>query len=514
MFIDMRQIAVQLGDRVVFDHSDWQMRKGQHWAVIGANGSGKTVLANAILHKLPLVQGQVLYHFADEQLQQGRSYLYPGEVLIFSADTHRAFYQKFSGYHQARWQSFESEDAPSVADLLEGQSIFQKTPYEVSASYDRNDFEQRRDFLIDLFQLKPLLGRKIHQLSHGESRKVFLTRLLLRSPKLLIIDDPFTGLDEASRRKLRSAINVLLLNQDPPILIIVSRTSDLPEAVTHLLYVKDMKIAGQGEQNGFSEQLRAQINQDCGDDGPGPVNRQKLHRSTGTLSDRQPMLRMQKVSVMYGDVQILRDIDWLVRQGERWALQGPNGAGKSTLLSLILGDHPQAYSRSIEVFGQRRGSGESIWEIKAKIGWVSPELHVFYKQQASCLDVVSSGFFDSVGLYHKVSPDQKHTAVSWLNALDMAGLDDIEFSRLSTGQQRLALLARALVKTPPLLILDEPCQGLDMAHRNHFIAMVDRICAQSPVTLIYVTHDNNELPESVTHRLLLNQGLIEYSGLI
>jgi molybdate transport system ATP-binding protein len=217
---------------------------------------------------------------------------------------------------------------------------------------------------------------------------------------------------------------------------------------------------------------------------------------------------MQDVSVHYGQVPVLQNITWTVRRGERWALLGKNGAGKTTLLSLILADNPQSYANPITLFGRRRGSGESIWEIKHSIGWVSPELQIYFRQAVSLLDVVCSGFSDSAGFAQPCSSDQTGIAARWIEAFGLELSSDTLFSNLSAGQQRLALLARALVKNPPLLILDEPCQALDESHRAHFLQLLDRLCALTPLTLIYVTHLKGEIPSAITHQLRLEGGKI------
>jgi molybdate transport system ATP-binding protein len=214
------------------------------------------------------------------------------------------------------------------------------------------------------------------------------------------------------------------------------------------------------------------------------------------------------VNVSYGKVDILKNINWTVRQGERWGLLGPNGAGKTTLLSLILADNPQAYANDITLFGKRRGSGESIWDIKKNIGWVSPEQHIYYPHTATCLEIVCSGFYDSAGLYQRSSTQQIETASNWMTAFGIDDPSEAPFHTLSAGLQRLLLLIRALVKFPSLLILDEPCQGLDEPNRKAFVARIDKICELSPLTLIYVTHIPSEIPGAVTHFLNLNRGQI------
>ena len=201
---------------------------------------------------------------------------------------------------------------------------------------------------------------------------------------------------------------------------------------------------------------------------------------------------MQNVRVSYDDKVILNNFDWTVRQGENWKILGPNGAGKSTLLSLISGDHLQAYANQIRVFGSPRGEGESIWELKQKIGTVTAELQVGYRQPSSALKVVLSGFFDSIGLYRHASGEQKAIASKWLQTLNLEYLAENDFLKLSYGQQRMILIARAMVKSPSLLILDEPCQGLDPHNRNQILKVIDLIGSGTPTQILFVTHSSED----------------------
>jgi len=206
---------------------------------------------------------------------------------------------------------------------------------------------------------------------------------------------------------------------------------------------------------------------------------------------------MRDVTVSYGDVAVLQNINWTIRAEESWALLGPNGSGKTTLLSLILGDHPQAYSNDITVFGHRIGSGDSVWELKQKIGWVSPELHLHFPDAVTCLEAVESGFRDTIGLYEEPMPAQRREALHWLRRFGLNAQVDMPLFELSAGLQRTALLARALVKRPALLILDEPCQGLDADHRALFLRTLDSLLRTGRETAIYVTHQEREIPASI-----------------
>jgi molybdate transport system ATP-binding protein len=214
---------------------------------------------------------------------------------------------------------------------------------------------------------------------------------------------------------------------------------------------------------------------------------------------------MNSVSVIYGRRKILDRFDWQVNRGENWLVCGPNGSGKTTLLNLICGDHPQAYANDIWLFGRRRGSGESIWEIKSRIGMMSPEFVLRYRKIMSGRDVLLSGFFDSVGLFRTASTHQAAAAEGWAARLGIERLLAAPFARMSNGERRLVLVARAMVKTPDLLILDEPCQGLDTGNRRRVLDLINAIAKTGATQLIYVTHRWDEYPSVITHRLRLGE---------
>ena len=500
--ISMHDITVQVGTQAWFAHTTWTIERHQSWAMVGETGSGKTTLMKALCRKLPLTGGQIHFYFDESHEPKGRSFFKPKEILILSTETHQEFLRPYAEYHQARWQSFEADAAPTVASLFAAQ------PGEPSRFAE----------MIRLLQLEPLLDRRILNLSHGESRKVLIARLWLDHPRLIILDDPYTGLDQESRAHLSQAIAAMLQQQEPQLLFISSRPAEIPAGIKQVVWVKDHQLAAQGDRKTVLGLIQAGAAASPPSAGQPQFQKTSafetgVARYTQALAHNSALrsaefIRMKAVSVCYGETQVLKDVSWTVRQGERWVLLGRNGAGKTTLLSLILGDNPQAYPNEIDLFGRRRGSGESIWEIKRNIGWISPELQIYYPKTAACQDVVRSGFFDSAGLYQPCSPEQKIAAADWMTAFGLENLADLPFSSLSAGQQRQALLARALVKNPPLLVLDEPCQGLDEVHRRFFVDLLDHLCAHAPVTLIYVTHYPEEIPRAITHHLKLDRGIV------
>ena len=511
-FITLNNISIRVGEHVSFQGTNWAMKTGQHWGIIGANGSGKSTLADAICRKIPIIQGHVQYFF-DKDAEKARSYLKSGEILQISTEAHKELLRGHAEYHQARWQSFEGHNAPSVSELLTGKSIEHHSPFEVTPLKRSEDlYRQRREEAVKLLGIEYLLERKIIHVSHGEARKVLLARALMQSPELLVLDDPFSGLDNASRALLQQTIEELFNHETLHILLLTSRADEILEGITHLLCVEQGRVVAQGEKEALLNtdvvrqfSLRQTHPQVSGRAFPAPPQHSLPHNG--------PIVEMEKVSVRYGDVDVLQQIDWTMNAGEHWAILGHNGAGKSTLLSMILADNPQAYANHLRIFGMQRGSGESIWDIKRHIGWVSPELQLYYHRAMRCHAVVCSGFFDSVGLYRHYSSEQSDAASAWMSSVGLETLRDRPLSAVSAGEQRMVLLARALVKHPRLLILDEPCQGLDAGHRKHILDLLDQLCRQSSVCIIYVTHHFNEMPQAISHVLTLEHGHVVDCGL-
>jgi molybdate transport system ATP-binding protein len=412
-----------------------------------------------------------------------------------------------AGFHQARWNVGTVERSLPVAHYLSAEAVQRHNPFEiVEERFGDAGFGELQQRTIELLHIGDLLEKDLIQLSSGERRKVSIARALLTRPRLLILENPFTGLDTSSRGMLGRAIGQLA-REHVSVILVSPRLEEIPPSTSHILLVREGRVAAQGAR----EHVLTAVE-------PASASRPRQFRSLPDPPRRARsqaiLVQMRDVRVRYGERQILDGVDWTVQQGEHWALLGPNGAGKTTLLSLILGDHPQAYANDIVLFGRRRGSGESIWQIKRQTGWVAPELHLYYPQRSSCLDVVCSGFSDTIGLRGQCTAEQRTTAQEWMAAL---GIDDLigkRFGELSEGQQRLVLVARALVKRPPLLVLDEPCQGLDASNRARLRQLVEAIGHRPSTSVIYVTHEADELPSIITHLLRLDRGRVVYCGRI
>ena len=354
--------------------------------------------------------------------------------------------------------------------------------------------------LAEQFGITQLMTRSFRKLSTGETRKVMLIRALTSQPELLVLDEPFDGLDSASQLALQSHLETLAPNL--PMIMVLNRFDERPEFITHIAYVHDGRLESQVA---------------CSDKAAFDELYQLLHLKTSDLQipatdssivlpeldPAQPLVRLSNASIKYGDTVIFSDLSWTINAGEHWQLTGPNGSGKTGLLSLITGDHPQCYVNDIFVFGFQRGNGESIWQIKQFIGYVSTALQWEHRVSTSVRNVIVSGFYDSIGLYSKATDTQRDIANQWLRLLGMDKRPDQPFNQLSHGDQRLLLIARAMVKHPPLLILDEPCLGLDDMNRQLVLALIERICSSSKTSVLYVNHHSGDSIAGIDKHLSL-----------
>jgi molybdate transport system ATP-binding protein len=492
-FLSLRDAAFRLGDRIVFENTTWTLHTHEHWAIVGANGSGKSLLADALRSKLPLVQGELRYHFRP-----------PPGLSAEEAIGHAAFEDRKAEVHetvvQSRWNSLEEEGALRVREFLDYNRVMEVNPFEVSSRHDelRRPFERRRRRAVALLRVVPFLERRLISLSNGERQRVQLARELSRPLRLLILDEPFVGMDTTHCKHFHAVLEHLMATP-LRVLLITTRLEDLPRHVTHVIRVDKCLVVTAGPHHRVPREPTRQRPILA----PAHLRTRDSGLRTHDSGPKAPLIEMHDVTVRYGATTVLHKVNWTVRAGESWALLGPNGCGKTTLLSLILGDNPQAYVNDIRIFGKPRGSGESIWNVKRRIGWVSPELHLHFGDVATCFEVVASGFYDTIGLFQPPTSRQRTAVRQWLERFQLLEHASAPLSSLSMGLQRMVLLARALVKGPSLLILDEPCQGLDSDHRGSFVQVVDRLIRAGAVTAIYVTHRNEEIPRSIRKVLRL-----------
>ncbi|MBN1101805.1 MAG: ATP-binding cassette domain-containing protein [Deltaproteobacteria bacterium] len=516
-FLTLDGISLRLQDRVVFENTCWRILLGERWAVMGPNGSGKSTLMKALCGRVPVVKGRIHHHFL-EKPPSGAPSRATGSirdsVAYVSFEPLKARLTGGPGFHQVRWNSLGLEDSPQVQEVLSRNSLFGPLPFEVLDNRpDPAAIAAKTEEVVALLGIENLLAKRVVALSDGERRKVALAAALIRNPRLLILENPFTGLDAAYRTKLQRIIGKIM-ETGTVVIVSITRPSEAFDLITHVVLVENERIVGQGPKEeilGRAFSTEATYVREKASAGPVPPSQGGENVGEGDVR-RPTLVEMYDVHVMYDGTPILMGINWTIRRGEHWALLGPNGAGKTTLLSLILGDNPQAYANRIVLFGKPRGSGETIWDLKRRMGWVSPELHLHYPRRFSCLDAVCSGFFDSMGLYRGVPADRHESAASLMRELGLEEIQGRRFGAVSQGEQRMVLLARALVKQPLLLILDEPCQGLDPNHRRRILQTVDALGRRQQASIIYVTHEPEELPPVINHAIQLDRGTIVRKG--
>jgi molybdate transport system ATP-binding protein len=485
-----RATVLRDGQAVLSDFS-WAVCEGEAWAVVGPTGSGKTTLAEVLLGRHPLNGGALGWPLFDRLRATGRHVDYPSQVVAhvtFKEDS-RLF--SYAGrYYQQR---FEFADSGSASPLALTDFLNLGTDAERAAVCER-------------FGLHELLNQPFVTLSNGQTRRARLARALLAKPEVLVLDDPFMGLDTSARTNLAELLGVLI--RDGKRVVLICREDAVPAWVTHVLQVGKTEGERGSQERGREDRVgeRGSGGQGARGASAGALSPLAPRPPSPTLSEAAPIIHLTDVTVTHAGHTILDRVSWSVRAGERWAVLGPNGSGKTTLLSLLCGDHPQAYANDVRLFGRRRGTGETIWDVKRNVGLLSPEFHLYFGEPLSAERTAATGFFDTL-TDRPTTPEQDDRVRELFAALGIAQLVGRKFKCLSTGEQRLVLLARALVKRPPLVILDEPFQGMDARATARCRAYLDRELTAGQ-TLLFVTHEPDELPRSVSKTLRLERGRV------
>lgn len=494
LLLSFSNVSIRQYNTLVFEGLNFSLEKGQNWALVGKSGSGKSTFLDFIMGKASMARGEASYPYFDDHIREHHQddpffNRYKLMTQVSARHEFRNLSNTSDFYYQQRFNSCDSEDAETVEHYLSAVKVVR--PSEIWTS----------ERVVDRLNLRPLLNMELIKLSNGETKRLMLAAALIKNPVLLLLDNPLNGLDVASRRDFNdlfteiagSGISILMAS--PP--------NEIPYAITHIAILDNGKM------------LRKIPSQEFDPDSvfltdSKEMNREELKQllSVTQRPDYDLIVGMENVRIKYDDKLILDQVNWKLKRGERWMLLGHNGAGKSTLLSLINGDNPQAFANKIILFDQRKGSGESIWEIKKKIGYVSPELFQYFPSGNTCMQVIESGFDDTLGLFRASGQRHAEICMRWMKLLEIEEYAGTMFRNVPVSVQRIVMLARAMVKNPVLLILDEPCLGLDFAQQEQFKRLIDEICSMSNMSLIYVSHYQHEMPSCVKHTLKLEQGRV------
>ncbi len=462
----LNSLSLDLEGERLFDKLTWQWNQGESWLVCGPNGAGKSLLARVLADSVPSVPGQVTLGF-DPDKELG--------LVSFSLLEDLLARERHDD---------NSESTPGGIDP--GRSAA-----TIIAEKGGGNWLHR-------VGLDRAARTGLRFLSNGEARRSLLGRALASQPRLLIVDGLFEGLDAAGRLDAWALLEEAAA-AGTALLVCCRDPAEAPPICQHMLLLNALKIEACGDRETvMNSPAWSALNKP-----PPPLPDQLPPQlpSLAVLPPGSPLVEVRQLRIAYDGRDIINGLNWSFRKGQGWLVSGPNGAGKTTLAAVVSGDHPQAYANDVSLFGRRRGTGETLWDIRRRIGVVTAELQLEHRVPANVLEVAISGFYDSIGIYRSWTAEQEGIARAWLSACGIPHLAGEEFSRLSYGERRLALLARALVKAPDLLILDEPCQGLDHANRSAILAIVDRVAASTGVSVMHITHDPSEQLACISHRL-------------
>ena len=441
--------------RLRIDH--FEINSHETWCIIGSNTSGIDRLV------------AVLTDAAEGEIDKGLRIIDDFRVV------------SFSGQQELYEQEVRNDDT----DYLDKIDPGTKAKSFLGAHADAQK-------LIKLFRLDHIMESGYRQLSSGESRKLLILEAITHGVNHLLIENPYDGLDVDSCREF-DRIAQGMQHQGVELVIFLTNLHDIPGWCTHVAKIDKGQLIGTGPRDEMISEISATTE---------AKQWHSVKRSREKeMRVREELVKLVSAQVGYSERVIFSHFDLVVNRGDHTLITGPNGAGKSTLLAVITGDHPDCYTNELYVFGRRRGTGESIWDLKREMGIVSPALHRNHYVPGSTLNIVISGFFDSIGLYSAFTATQKRIAQQWLANIGLEDLASVPFRRLSFAQQRLALIARALIKQPKLLILDEPTHGLDDQNRKSLLDFLEMVAEKEVSTILYVSHRRDEFRSFFTQQI-------------
>src|SRR3989344_6470894 len=391
--IIINSITVRLKDKFLFKNTSWEMLENQNWLIIGENGSGKTTFAKALAGLLPLKTGEIILNFLKDKYPYPS--VYKDQITYLSFDIEQKLIE---------WDERQKDYLEFAGKKIKGLTVRKYLKPESSLRGVRNE---RRG---NLFSIKNLLDKEISTLSTGEIRKVQLIKILYSKAQIIILDEPFEGLDLTSREELLNIIENITTKKN--FILITHRLNEVPKNITHIMEVRDGRILKTGKLNETISTRHAEL----------VSASSKPGRSKLTLDNRKIIVEMNNLNIEFDKKEVLKNINWQIREGENWALTGSNGSGKSTLINLIRGSIPQSFTEDVKVFNKKFGINFSVWEAKEKIGFLSSDLMRKYSKNITVFEVILSGFFDSIGLYKKPTGLQIKKAKQWTKKLNIQNL--------------------------------------------------------------------------------------------
>ncbi|MDR1129392.1 MAG: ATP-binding cassette domain-containing protein [Prevotellaceae bacterium] len=482
----------------VFQDTDWEMQAGENWMIVGDSGSGKTTFLEILEGRVLKTKGEVICNFTGADA--GNPPYFAGNPPYFvgnppcsagnppySAGNPPCFAGNPSGhvasvyfndpslnygdfYYQQRYNASETDNVVTVRNFLKLN--------------DANGFPE-----LQALGVAHLLDTEIIKLSNGQFKKMLIVKALMKKPRLLLLDNLYTGLDRQARDYITHTVReITSLGTN---VVIVADDRHIPDSISNVMEIENFSIKRTSNRKDYI-----------------PV---RCHRQAGLPvlppapeKTFETAVRLDGVNIVYSNKPVVNQVKWTINHGDKWALTGPNGAGKTMLLSLIFADNPQAYSNSIILFDRKRGTGESIWDIKDKIGFVSPEMHLYFNRNKTCREIALSALSENPYRKIRVTDEIEELADNLFDYFSIAKICRDLFQHVSTGQQNIVLLIRALIKNPPVLALDEPFQGMDCVSVDSAKYLLDEYCHNR--TLIFVSHQPEEFPSCIDKYFCIENG--------
>lgn len=444
--------VVRAGQRT-FHEFNWKISSGEHWVITGINGSGKTTLLDIIAGVIHVSKGHVHYDFVNGTTWEERFQERQANICYIPVQAIHAFVNaSHDVYYQQRYYATTDESLPRVRTIL-GDDINRLHELNIPPRFD----------------VTSLLDVEVTRLSNGQLKKIVILKNLLRQmPRLLLLDYPFEGLDYESRADLCNFLDYIAVTHNVQV-ILTDHHHHLPTVINKKLVLDNFKILRE-------ETVQTSV----------PEDREEFFKTRLPLATKNdPVVEMRDLCIQYGNKIIIDNFSWMIRKGERWALVGRNGSGKTTIFSLIYADHPMAYSQQVYLFGRRRGSGESIWDIKRRINYVGPELNNYLNPKsilATALDYIR-------GLHKKMNEVVLDHLISHFNA---ASFMYKPVRSLSSGQLQLMQLINCFLSDKELLLLDEPFQFLDVHHKE-LVQQYIQSHLHADRTLVLITHYQEDI---------------------
>ena len=525
--ISIKNCAVSDSKKTFIKNVNWELKNGEFWLVFGENGGGKAEFLRALCgigpEKFVLNCEDNSEYFND---------------FLDSCDCEIVSLEQVAKLIEEERLNDESEFVDGGVDIgrtgrfyiaqkiyeTENKKLLKNEPLPAKMQNLENDE------VVKLCGISKILDRGLKYMSTGEIRRTMLAAALLSKKKFLVLSNPFAGLDVESRKILfdfvcgiGSAGSSLGSTgfRGPIVVLCMDRWHEIPESITHVIEFSNKEVSFCGTKQDFllfknfekaddtdnlvdfSKQFAETLEDSSVCVKDDDLDFGNLQNQSDSKESEEILFELKNVNVGWDGKLVLKNLSWKLKKGEHWLIQGPNGCGKTTLLELITGDNKQVYCNDVTIFGIKRGSGESIWDIKKHLGIVSYRLHVEYRMvgNTSIQNVIISGFKDSIGLYETPTDVEIQIAKKWLSLAGFEGRELESFGSLSYGEQRAVLILRSVVKSPKILILDEPCHGLDENYRKKILNLMELIAEKGKTTMLHVTHDITEILSCEKHTL-------------